>query len=203
MAGSGKNNSKVSNKSNTKKKEGPKGKKNAYMFFSMENRDKIKQELLDSLNDDEELTGKEITAEVSARYKALKEKEKEKYVLMADEDKARYEKQQEQWEKKGYWIDEETGEKMGIKKKKKDDSDEESDDEDDKENKGKSNKNQDKKKDDKVDKTKDTKNKDTKGKSNKDKEKEKEDQKRKNKDKDKKKEQEDKKDESNSDAESD
>jgi hypothetical protein len=125
-------------KEKKEKKEGPKGKRNAYMFYSAEVRNAIKEELIAKAGGDaDEVKGADITAEVSGRYKALHEKEMKKYKDLADKDKARFEKQSTEFEKKGYWIDEETGEKVEPKKKKVVENDDSSDEEDAKENNAK------------------------------------------------------------------
>ena len=91
-------------------KLGPKGKRNTYMFFAMQNRVKVQEEL-EKKAKGEKVFVKEVTRELSNRYKALSEKDMKKYKDMAEADKSRFLKQTIEYTKKGYWIDEEWREK--------------------------------------------------------------------------------------------
>ena len=97
--------------------QGPKGKKNAYMYFSSEVREEIKAHLMSKYKDDEKSNGKAVTAEISKRYKALSEKEMKPFEELARLDRERFERQTADWEKKGYWLDD-GGEKCYPTKKK-------------------------------------------------------------------------------------
>ncbi|KAJ3448070.1 high mobility group protein dsp1 [Anaeramoeba flamelloides] len=74
------------------RREGPKKPRSSFNFFVTESRKKIKKENSD-------MNFREVTKEVSKRWKEIKEKEKKKYIKMATEDKKRYEKEKEKWEK--------------------------------------------------------------------------------------------------------
>jgi len=98
--------------------QGPKGKKNAYMYFSQAVREEVRAQLLAKAKGDEDkVPGKAVTAEISKRYKALGTREMDTYQKMADEDRARFDKQTTDWEKKGYWIDDDGQKKFPTKKK--------------------------------------------------------------------------------------
>ena len=99
-------------KSQSDKKLRPKGKRNAYMFFNMNMRDTVKNEL------GEHASGKQVTEEVSLRFKSLTADEKSKYIEMAEKDKLRFIKQQESYELKGFWVDDSTDEQISEVKKK-------------------------------------------------------------------------------------
>jgi len=86
-------------------KDGPRGKRNAFMFYRMTMLDQIERE---------GFTGKEATIEIGKRYNDLSNKEWEKYDKMAQNDVVRYEKQLKDWETKGYWMEE--GEKYSTRK---------------------------------------------------------------------------------------
>ena len=71
-------------KSRKKEKTGPKRPTQAYIFFCKAQRDVVKQE-------NPNMNGKNVTAELGARWKALTDEEKKPYVALGDEDKKRYE----------------------------------------------------------------------------------------------------------------
>ncbi len=101
------------------KQQGPRGKKNTYFFFDGEVREEVRGYLEGKYRGrEDDVTGKMVRDEISKRYWKLSQKELNKYQKMADDDRDRYEKQLSDWEKKGYWIDEETGEKEYPTKKK-------------------------------------------------------------------------------------
>jgi len=81
----------------------PKPKRNAYMFFALAMRDKIEEELQKKQHN--LVTGKEVTTELSSRYKQLKISEIKKYLDLENKDRLRWEKQNEDFETKGFWIE--------------------------------------------------------------------------------------------------
>jgi len=105
--------SKTPNKSSTKEskaqksvRQAPKGKRNAYMFYSADVREEVRANLVVRHRGIEEnVTGKMVTAEVSKRYKNLSEKDFKHYQAMADKDSDRFEKQTQEMEKKGFWVE--------------------------------------------------------------------------------------------------
>ena len=104
------------NASKTEPRGRPKGKRNAYMFYSADVREEVRAALVARHRGVEEnVTGKMVTAEVSKRYKNLSEKDFKHYQAMADKDSDRFEKQTQEMEKKGFWM-EEGGEKKTRKR---------------------------------------------------------------------------------------
>ena len=80
---------------NKVKKEGPKKNKTSYMYFYSEERENIKQEK-------NTLNNKEITVELCARWKVVKEEKSERYnkfVALAEQDKIRYENEKKIFKK--------------------------------------------------------------------------------------------------------
>ncbi|KAJ3432731.1 high mobility group protein dsp1 [Anaeramoeba flamelloides] len=73
------------------RREGPKKPRTSFNFFYTENRKQIKEENSD-------MNFGEVTTEISKRWKAIKEKEKKKYIKMAKDDKKRYQKEKTKWE---------------------------------------------------------------------------------------------------------
>jgi hypothetical protein len=99
--------------------QGPKGKRNAYMYFSADVRDEVREKLISKHRGNEDsVTGPMITAEISKRYKDMSYKDFKHYEDLAKKDTERYESQVSDWHTKSYWIDEETGEKSYPKRKK-------------------------------------------------------------------------------------
>jgi high mobility group protein B2 len=98
------------------KHEGPRGKKNAYMWFAGETRDEIKSKLIAKAKNEDDVTGKMVTAELSKQYKDLSTKDRARFDKMAEEDAVRFEKQTADWESKGYWVDED-GKKQTVVEK--------------------------------------------------------------------------------------
>ena len=76
---------KVINKTNKPKKDpnAPKKGMSAFMYFSRDNRDKVK-------SDNPDITFGELGKELGQRWRALSDKEKAKYQKMAEKDKERY-----------------------------------------------------------------------------------------------------------------
>ena len=74
---------KVSKKRKKKDPERPKGAKNAYIFFSLENRKKTK-------NNNPHLDFRELTRKLASDWKDLDDRQKKKYKNKAVEDKERY-----------------------------------------------------------------------------------------------------------------
>jgi len=68
----------------------PKKNLNAYMYYTKENRDKVKAEKTD-------LKPSDVSKELGARWKKLKPEEKKPYEEMAQKDKLRYEKEIEKY----------------------------------------------------------------------------------------------------------
>jgi hypothetical protein len=89
-------------------KTGPKKNKSSYMFFCVDEREKIKQER-------SELNNKEIVVELGARWKTLKESDQDRlkyYEKLATEDKERYSREKDSNVESG-------GSKVEVKKTKK------------------------------------------------------------------------------------
>jgi len=68
----------------------PKKNLNAYMFYTKENRDKVKAEKAD-------LKPADVSKELGARWKKLKPEDKKPYEELAQKDKTRYEKEVEKY----------------------------------------------------------------------------------------------------------
>jgi len=97
--------SKTPNKSSVSMSR-PKGKRNAYMLYSADVRENVKASLVARHKGVEEnVTGKMVTAEVSKRYNKLNEKDFKHYQAMADQDEERWEQQTQDFEKKGFWME--------------------------------------------------------------------------------------------------
>lgn len=79
------------------KTNGPKKPSSAYLFFSIETIKKLTEKNPD-------LKQPEKMRKAGEVWKALNDKQKAKYIAMADEDKVRYEKQQKQFESKGWYT---------------------------------------------------------------------------------------------------
>lgn len=80
-----------SKKSKRRKKAGePKGPRNAYIFFSNEERDKVRA-------DNPDMTPKQVMTELGKRWVELADKSKSKYNEMAENDKKRHEKEKKKW----------------------------------------------------------------------------------------------------------
>jgi hypothetical protein len=80
----------------TKKTGGPKKGKTAYIFYCMDQRKVIAEQIKDS--ELPAMTNKEIIAELAVRWaKAKEDKEIDKYTKLAAEDKARYEKEKSEY----------------------------------------------------------------------------------------------------------
>ena len=96
--------SETTKKSRKKEKTGPKRPTQAYIFFCKSQRDVVKRENPD-------MNGKNVTAELGARWKALSEDEKKPYLALVEEDKKRYESEKQNYEagtdssKKGKKVD--------------------------------------------------------------------------------------------------
>lgn len=108
----------------------PKAARSAYNFFAAEHRDKVKEE-------NPEMDGKEITAEVAAQWKKIKEtKAVTKYNKLAEEDKKRFNKETKAYEKKVKSDEDDSDDDSEVESDKqsecKGDSDDESENEDDK-----------------------------------------------------------------------
>jgi hypothetical protein len=74
-----------------RKKDGePKGPRNAYIFFSNDERDKVRA-------DNKEMTPKEVMTELGKRWNNLGDKDKSKYEELAANDKKRHEKEMKKW----------------------------------------------------------------------------------------------------------
>jgi len=71
----------------------PKKATNAYLYYTKDNREKVKKEL-------PKLQGTEVTKELSARWKKMTKEDKVPYEKQAKEDKARYEKEKEEYDNK-------------------------------------------------------------------------------------------------------
>ena len=78
-------------KSRKKEKTGPKRPTQAYIFFCKSQRDVVKRENPD-------MNGKNVTAELGARWKALSEDDKKPYLALVEEDKKRYESEKQSYE---------------------------------------------------------------------------------------------------------
>jgi hypothetical protein len=89
----------------TAMQKGPKGKRSAYAFHNMEVRDDIKSVFTAKYKGEDQFSGKQVTEEVGKRFKNLSEKEFKHYQKLADDDADRLERQTDEWEKKGYWMD--------------------------------------------------------------------------------------------------
>lgn len=99
--------------------KGPKGKRNAYMYFSAEVREEVREKLISKHRGNEDsVSGQMVTAEISKRYNDLSYKDFKHYEDLAKKDTERYDSQVSDWHTKGYWIDEETGNKSYPKRKK-------------------------------------------------------------------------------------
>lgn len=72
----------------------PKGATNAYMMFSKEQREKLK-------NEGKKVSFGEAGKIIAEKWKSLAEDEKKPYQDAADKDKKRYEKEMDDWKKKG------------------------------------------------------------------------------------------------------
>ena len=83
--------SETTKKSRKKEKTGPKRPTQAYIFFCKSQRDVVKRENPD-------MNGKNVTAELGARWKALSEDEKKPYLALVEEDKKRYENEKQSYE---------------------------------------------------------------------------------------------------------
>jgi len=71
-------------------RKGPKRGLTAYIYFCKENRPRLKEE-------NPELSTKEITASLGARWKKLSDKERKPFERLAKKDKTRYEKEKAEW----------------------------------------------------------------------------------------------------------
>jgi hypothetical protein len=92
----------------------PKRPKTGYIFFSAEERVKVKE-------DNPSLGFGDITKQVSAKWKEMTDDDKEPYLKLAQQDKERYEKEMSKFKSSA----------AASRKKKKADSDDDEDDDDD------------------------------------------------------------------------
>jgi hypothetical protein len=70
-------------KEKKEKKDGPKRGKSSYIYFCLDYRNKIKEEHSD-------MNAKDITRELGKLWREISDKEKDKYIKLADKDKERY-----------------------------------------------------------------------------------------------------------------
>jgi len=75
--------------------DAPKKASNAYLYYTKENREKVKKEMHAK---DPAIKLTDVTKELGARWKSLTPVEKAPYDKLAKEDKARYDKEKEEYE---------------------------------------------------------------------------------------------------------
>jgi len=104
---------KSSYRRNRVKHQGPSGRKNSWIIFLKQNRDKIR---------DEGFEGFDVLKEATKRYNNLTEKELDKYFDLAEKDRIRYERQMDEYKRDGYFSEEEdeitrSNQKIGYRSK--------------------------------------------------------------------------------------